>query len=635
MEYFNYVRSIPNPAERSKAAYFKVIKNLYNGNKMKMKIVSVVIQRLVCVGVSTVFLGNVFATEFIDPPTGVAPKNITVYIAKKVVTMDPSNPVATAVAVSDGKILSVGSLEDLKPWTNKYPTQINRQFADKVIYPGFVDPHNHPLLGGITQTSYPLTYFPLPNPWGKAFPGVKSLSAAIAKLKEYSASLPDPTESLLAWGYDIPAMKEVPNKQLLDQVSLVRPIFVWEASEHNVFLNSAALKKYVVDPDFAKKIIGVGVSSDGTLNGEFLGAEAAQYAVKLAAKDLLSVERVNKAMLYSNDLAQQGGITTTTEMTFGILDIDLEKKLMEKFTSSDVTSLRISPVAYADSFTQKYGSQAMAQVQELQKQNNDRLFYKGIKFIGDDAYLSNTMKVDNPGYTDSHQGIIFYPTPESLEKAMEPWWNAGFQIHVHTNGSGGNQNVLNALQMLQDQKPRFDHRFTFDHFGLTSSMMIRKAKALGAVASVNPSYFYRRGEVQAPELGIDRSSYSTRVGNLVREGVVVGLHSDNPVSPPVPLTEVWAVVNRQNLFTGSKKWAPAEAITTEQAMRMITIDAAYVIGMENKVGSIEPGKYADFTVLSDDPLTVPKEKIKDIPVLGTVLGGRYIPVTETNHQRPY
>ena len=84
-------------------------------------------------------------------------------------------------------------------------------------------------------------------------------------------------------------------------------------------------------------------------------------------------------MLYSNDLAQQGGITTTTEMTFGILDIDLEKKLMEKFTSSDVTSLRISPVAYADSFSQKYGDQAMAQVQDLRKLNTDRLFYKGIK----------------------------------------------------------------------------------------------------------------------------------------------------------------------------------------------------------------------------------------------------------------
>ena len=602
---------------------------------MKIKPLTIINKQVLFASIACALLANANATEFLDPPTVATPKNITVYVAKKVVTMDPSNPSATAVAVSDGKILSVGSLDDLKPWTDKYPTQINRQFADKVIYPGFVDPHNHPLIGGITQTSFPLTYYPLPNPWGKAFPGVKSLPAAIAKLKEYSASISDANEPLLAWGYDIPAMKAIPNKKMLDEVSLTRPIFVWEASEHNVFLNSVAIKRYVKNPEEAKKIIGVGVDADGSLNGEFLGADAAQYAILIAAKDLLSPEKVNKAMLYSNDLAQQGGITTTTEMTFGIINIDLEKELMQKFTSSDVTSLRLSPVAYADSFIQKYGNQALPQVQQLQKLNNDRLFYKGIKFIGDDAYLSNTMKVDNPGYTDFHRGIIFYPTPEALEKAMEPWWNAGFQIHVHTNGSGGNQNVLNALQLLQDQKPRFDHRFTFDHFGLPSSMMVRKLKVLGAVASVNPSYFYRRSEVQAPDLGTDRSSYATRVGNLIKEGVVVGLHSDNPVSPPQPLTEVWAVVNRQNLFTGNKKWAPAEAVTPEQAMRMITIDAAYVIGMESKVGSIEPGKYADFTVLEADPLAVPKEKIKDVPVIGTVLGGRYIPVTETNHQRPY
>jgi predicted amidohydrolase YtcJ len=98
---------------------------------------------------------------------------------------------------------------------------------------------------------------------------------------------------------------------------------------------------------------------------------------------------------------------------------------------------------------------------------------------------------------------------------------------------------------------------------------------------------------------------------------------------------VWAVVNRQNLYTGNKKWAPAEAVTPEQAMRMVTIDAAYVIGLESKVGSIEPGKYADFTVLDADPVTVPKEKIKDIPIMGTVLGGRYIPVSETSHERAF
>lgn len=591
-------------------------------------------KKAVFASVAFALLASANAVEFLDPPTVATPKNITVFVAKKVVTMDPSNPVATAVAVSDGKILSVGSLDDLKPWTDKYPTQINRQFENKVLYPGFVDPHEHPLLGGLTATSYPLTHFPLPSPWGKPFPGVKDLPAAIAKLKEYSAGITDPNTPLLAWGYDIIAMKDIPNKQLLDQVSLTRPIFVWDSSEHNMFLNSAALKKYITNVDEAKKIIGVGVDPDGSLNGQFLGASAAPYAIKTAEKDLFSLERVSKALMFSNDLAQQAGITTTTELTFGIFDIDLEKKLMEKFTSSNATSLRIEAIPYSVPFMEKYGDQAIAQVQELQKLNTDRLFYKGIKFINDDAFLSNTMRVNNPGYIDGHQGIMFYPNYQDFAKAMQPWWNAGFQIHVHTNGNEGNVEVINALQVLQDQKPRFDHRFTLEHLGMPSTSVVRKMKALGAIASVNPSYFYVRAGLQVGTVGSDRASYATRVGQLVREGVPVTLHSDTPVTPPSPLTQAWSVVTRQGLYTGNKKWAPAEALTPEQAMRLVTIDAAYAIGLESKVGSIEPGKYADFAVLGADPVSVPIEKIKDVPVIGTVLGGRFIPKSETSRERP-
>lgn len=590
-------------------------------------------KRAVFAVVASALIGNVSATEFLDPPTVGTPKNITVFVAKKVVTMDPSNPIATAVAVSDGKILSVGTLDDLKPWTDRYPTQINREFADKVIYPGFVDPHEHPLLGGLTSTSYPLTYFPLPSPWGKPFPGVKTLPAAMAKLKEYSAGISNPSEPLLAWGWDIVGLKQTPNSELLDQVSSTRPVFVWDASEHNMFMNSVAIKKYI-NADAAKKVFGVGVNPDGSLNGQFMGVVALAFAVQATGKDLFSKEKIEKALIYSNDLAQQAGITTTSELTLGAFDLDVETELLQKFTSSNATSLRIEGIAYYPSVSAKYGDQSIAKVKELEKLNTDRLFFKGIKWINDDAFLSNTMKMGNPGYTDGHQGSIFYPSSEAFAKEMKPWWDAGFQIHVHSNGNEGNVQVLNALQMLQDEKPRFDHRFTVEHLGMPTTAAIRKLKALGAVASVNPSYFYVRAGLSADGLGTDRESYATRVGALVREGVTVALHSDTPVTPPAPLTQVWSVVNRQGLYTGDKKWAPAEAVTPEQAMKMVTIDAAYVIGLESKVGSIEPGKYADFTVLAADPITVPKEKIKDVPVIGTVLGGRYIPVSETKRERP-
>ncbi|NQW85498.1 MAG: amidohydrolase [Alcaligenaceae bacterium] len=548
--------------------------------------------------------------------------------------MDPAIPSASAVAVADGKILSVGSLDQLKPWLDKYPHEINQQFADKILYPGFVEAHGHPLLGGITQTSLPLTAQPLPNPWGPAFSGVADLAAAIAKLKEYSAAIKDPAEPLLSWGYDIAAMGEIPDRKMLDQVSNTRAILVWDSSEHNFFLNSAALAKYGVTAEAIKNMIGAGFEKDGSSNGQFLGAVASQYVNEVAGKDLLNPEKLPTAMLYSNDLAQQNGITSYSEMTFGILNIALETAIFKKISESNATSLRLFPVAHADSFTAKYGAQAVAEVQKLKTLNTDRLMFNGVKFIGDDAYLANTMMLQNPSYTDWHKGLIFYATPADYAKAMLPWWKAGFQIHLHTNGNAGIANTLSALQLLQDEKPRFDHRFTLQHFGLPTSMNVKKVKALGAVVSVNPAYFYTRAGIQAKDVGHDRVSYATRVGDLVREGVVVSLHSDNPVAPPMPLTEVWAVVNRLNLYTGDQKWAPAQAITVQQAMRMVTIDAAYTLGQEDLIGSIEPGKFADFAVLDDDPMTVDSIKIKDIPVVATILGGRIILVSETKKPRP-
>ena len=172
------------------------------------------------------------------------PKEITVFVAKKVVTMDPANPEAEAVAVSDGKILSVGTLDDLQPWLSRYPHTIDRRFADKVMYPGFIEAHGHPLLGGTTLTRPPLTYLPLPSPYGPAFPGVRTKEAALAKLKEYSASMPDPSKLLVAWGYDLSAIGSPLNRELLDAISTTRPIVVWDSSEHNTFANSAALSAF-------------------------------------------------------------------------------------------------------------------------------------------------------------------------------------------------------------------------------------------------------------------------------------------------------------------------------------------------------------------------------------------------------
>ncbi|MGV0954214.1 MAG: amidohydrolase family protein [Fluviibacter sp.] len=394
--------------------------------------------------------GSAQAIQLLSSPDSETPKSITVFVAKKIVTMDPSLPNATAVAVSDGKILSVGSLEDLKPWTSKYPTRIDHQFADKVLYPGFVEAHAHPLLAGILYTLPLLTAQPVPNPWGKGFPGVPNMPAALTQLKEYSAAISDPDKPLLSWGFDEIAMGATPDRQFLDQVSATRPIALWDNSGHNMYVNSGLIKAYGITPDKVKSIPGVGFDQNGQLNGHFLEIPATQFILKLIAKEVLSPDVIPKAIMFSNDLMQKRGITTSGDMALGSLSIEEEIKAAQAFTGSDATSLRLVEVVFGDAFVKQYGDQAPNKALNLTKMDTDRLFFQGVKFYSDDGYLPESMRMISPGYTHGGHGRSNFNSAEEFAGYMRPWWDAGFHIHIHSNGDGGNQNTLNALQLLQN-----------------------------------------------------------------------------------------------------------------------------------------------------------------------------------------
>jgi predicted amidohydrolase YtcJ len=555
-------------------------------------------------------------TSHLSHSASVNPNEITVYVAKKIITMDPSWPEATAVAVLHGKVLSVGSMQDLQPWLSKYPHHIDSTFADKIIMPGFVEAHAHPLIGGTAMTLPLLTYMPIPNPYGPAFPGIKTKAAALAKLAEYAKQTPA-NQTLISWGYDTTAFGGQLDSSQLDKVSDKLPILVWDASEHLVYANTPALKKYnITNAD--TKINGLLADANGQPNGKFIGVTAADYILVKALPGIMTPEMAYKNVKFIMDLSRKNGITTTSDLAFGMINFQLEQMIYQKYFNDPNSPMRVVVVCDGVSMTASKGPDAIVFVQGLEKTSTDTLMFHGVKFFADDAFLSQTMVIQNPGYTDQHQGT-FITAPDKMATTWLPWWSAGFHIHVHSNGNGGNAATINALSELMLAKPRFDHRFTIEHFGISEPEMPRKIKALGGVVSVNPTYFYARGEINEPGLGTDRADTAGRLKSLLDAGVPTSLHSDTPVAPPNPLGEVWMAVNR--IGVSGKLLAPAERITVDQAFRMITIDAAYTLGVENKVGSIAPGKYADFTVLEQDPYAVPVEQIKDISIWGTVHNG--------------
>jgi predicted amidohydrolase YtcJ len=555
---------------------------------------------------------------------------ITVFTARKIVTMDPGWPEGTAVAVMDGRILSAGTFDDLKPWLDKYPFEVDERFKDKVIYPGFVEAHSHPVMGSLAISRPSLSYFPLRNPYGADIPGVRTRDEAIARLKQFVADAKSPDQTILTWGYDVVAMGQGFNRDDLDQVSKTQPIVVWDASEHFAYANSAAIAKYGVTNDKLKGVTGAGTNSDGSSNGQFLGTNAARLILPEVIAELMTPEAATKNLNYFAALMQQGGVTTVGDLFYGGVNLELEQALSKSFYNTETSLARIVHVVDGYTMSELYGEDAVDKALDMRAQSTDRTIFNGVKFYADDAFLSLAMQLQWPGYINSekYHGLFMYESKDDFVDAMRPWWHAGFQIHVHANGSGGNQVTLDALADLQDEKPRFDHRFTFEHFGISTTSQGRRVKALGASVSTNPYYVYERADLTIPEIGTDRASLASRMRSLIDQDITVSLHSDTPVGVPSPLLEVWVAVNRIG-FDSGKVRAPAERVDVARAMRMVTIDAAYTLGQEDNLGSIETGKFADFAVLDADPQEVDAMKIKDIAVVATILGGRVTLTAET------
>lgn len=559
---------------------------------------------------------------------------VTVFVAKKIITMDPSWPEATTVAVQDGKILSVGrTMADIEPWLKNRKYTVDETFKDKILTPGFIESHGHPTLGGLEYNLPLVSHLPMAQPYGDDFPGVKNAAEGIALIKKYVSEAKDPNQPLLVFGWDLVVMGVEPDRTMLDKIAPNQPLAVWDASAHQVFVNTAMIKQQKLGKELIK-LPGTGVDANGELNGKFKSVASAAVVLRPIIANLLKPENMVPRLRAMLDMSLKGGITTQSELMLGGMNLDAELVTMDRVYNQPGARTRLVAVSDRDAVLEKTKDikKGITFVKGLEKKSTDMLgFRRGVKFFADDAFISQSMAMAEPGYADGHKGF-FNTEPNVLTQRIWPWWEAGFQIYVHSNGSEGNIATLNTLAELQEKKFRLDHRFAPQHFGLTQVEMARKMKTLGGMTSVNPYYVYYRGEFNAKNLGADRAFTAVRLKTLVDAGVPVALHSDSPMGPPRPLEWVWIAVNRPSIESDAIL-APAERVTVEQAMRMITVDAAYHLGMENKIGSIEAGKLADFTVLEQDPFTVDPMKIRDIPIWGTVLGGRPQAITSIVPQK--
>lgn len=539
----------------------------------------------------------------------------SVYFGGDILTMVGETPAyVEAVAVENGRIVATGSKAAMLKRSG--PAAMFIDLKGQTLMPGFIDPHLHPILGSLILNAKFASPFDWSFPWGDA-KAVRGGPAFLAKVKAYDAGLTDPAIPLLVWGWLEPFHGPI-NRQMLDAISTTRPIAIWAYSAHEMIFNTAALKFYGLAEADAK-----GDSQIDYAAGRYLEAGFFNKAVPKVAPTMMSPAAIAEGMARFATLTQRAGVTTVGDMATGSSgDFAGDLKAIQANLEKPGTPFRVLLVPDVNTLGLIKGENAelVTFVGALPAQNSPHLlFTKSIKLFADGAFFGQAMQVEAPGYLDGHTGE-WIMKPDRLKAAMKLWWDAGYDIHIHCNGSAGLTVILDALEALEATSPRGTRRIVIEHFGVSTAAQSARIAKLGALVSANPFYFYSMADAfAAGNLGPERADTLVRLGSLRANKVRFGLHSDFTMAPIDPLLLAWIAANR--VTADGKTRGAGEKVPVYAALQAITSNAAYVLHMDDQIGSIAVGKKADFVILKQNPLKIPPMQLRDIKVMGTVYEG--------------
>jgi predicted amidohydrolase YtcJ len=542
---------------------------------------------------------------------------VEIVIAKEIITLDDWHHNVEAIAIQDGIILELGSLKGLQ---GIYPkASINSAVEDFVLVPGFIEHHIHPFLAAVTMNAdiIAIDDWSLPHYFSA---GVRDREGYFKRLIK-AASAHQTEKPFISWGYHHYFHGSL-TRQDLDEISSSRPVIIIHRSFHEFILNSAAMELLdireedfdipEVDKEFANFAKGH-FSERGAILvlGNLMSLLGTPEMLIKGMERVVEYLHANGVTVIGNPGAMYNpNIQKLKNMVFGNQKIPIESffvpnglYLIENHDLEDVIE--------------------EAQSQTQWGEGNLSYLTKQIKLFSDGAMYSQNMMM-REGYLDGHQGA--WLIHEDIYKQLfKTFWDDGYQIHVHQNGDAGLDRVLDVLEQNLIANSRDDHRTTLVHFGYSAKDQVKRIKDLGVLVSANPYYVKTLSDLYSREgVGYERSQEMVRLGDLEREDIIFSLHSDMPMAPAAPLILMDSAVNRLNLANNVA--GPHQRISKLTALKAITINAAHVMQIEDMYGSISKGKFANFTVLSSNPLMINELKIKDITVKGTFSKGEYFPV---------
>ena len=463
-----------------------------------------------------------------------------------------------------------------------------------------------------------LGYFDRRDPDGKVWSGLRTMNAMLARLKEAQVKMTEPDAPLLGWGFD-PILFGTKRLSVdeLDTVSKTRPIVVMHASVHLMNVNSAMLAQAGIDED--SDIDGVHKDASGQPTGE-LQEFAAMFPVqRLLGKSMtLAAAEKREAVWKFGRVAQLAGVTTATDLVSDLTEAGM--KTLHEVTADEDYPVRVVP-AFAPQRNPEGGAARVLQAIEGQ---TDKLRFGPVKFIVDGSIQGFTARLREPGYYGGQGNGLWLIPPSQLLDLFMPFHQAGLQLHIHTNGDEATQVVLDVIAQMLQIHPRADHRHTLQHCQLVDKAQLERAASLGMCINFFSNHLYYWGDAHASQtVGPEWAARMNPAETARQLGITFSLHSDAPITPLNPLFTAWCAAHRAT--ASGKILGEAERLSVTDALSAVTMGAAKTLRLEHMIGSIEPGKLADFTVLEEDPSAVPAERLKDITVWGTVLAGHVFP----------
>ncbi len=531
-----------------------------------------------------------------------------VFVHGNILTMDGQNRIVAALSVRGDKIEALGSTEEIMKLVSDETVVTN--LRGRTLMPGFIDAHGHFPGSSLARINADINSPPI----GK----IKTMVELVVALKERAGQVSE-GDWVVGMGYDDTLLAENrhPTRAELDAVSQDHPVVAVHISGHMVVANSMALQIAGIDAGTPNPEGGVIGRRPGSQEPNGLLQETAQWDVVEHVYDAGLMDAYRMIKMAANEYAAAG---VTTAQSGGV-NPELVKGI-SAFIKLGVIPMRI--VLFP--MEMEYGEMLFNGDYQPEEFATERLTMGPVKIVADGSIQGYTGYLSQPYYVPYHGDEHYAGYPAVLRAALfekvAAIHKAGYQLAIHGNGDQSIEDILDAFEAAQKAHPVDDPRLILIHSQMARQDQIARMKKLGVTPSFFSAHTWYWGDRHRDIfMGPERAAAMSPAKWAQDIDLRYSSHLDTPVTPMLPLQAVWSMIHR--ITFGGDVLGPQQRVSVMQALRAVTIDAAWQVFEEGNRGSLEPGKFADMIILSGSPLDDPMA-MRELTVQRTMVGGATI-----------